>query len=74
MTANHPLAKGVPTVLVATLLILLVIALATALEAERARADHQASVSDAVIVGTTDQIVSLDPADAYDFHSWDIVN
>jgi len=44
-----------------------------ATEAATTAATVAASSPDTIIIGTTDKIASLDPADAYSMHDWEIL-
>lgn len=58
------LAVGLPVLLLAVLWV--------ALDTYSAKAQAQNAAQQSLIIGTTDEITSLDPAETYSFHDWEI--
>jgi len=59
--------------LVVALPVLLIAALWVALDTYSAKAQGQNAAQQSLIIGTTEDITSLDPAEAYSFHDWEIL-
>jgi peptide/nickel transport system substrate-binding protein len=73
MKAHRLRAKITRITLTAGLLALFVLVLRMELESNQVTANVQMPTSEPLILGTTYEIMSLDPAQAYGFHNWEIL-